>query len=107
MPREGKAPNRRSQAYLVLLCTGGVPLPTSASLRRLVRGNAHAGFWSRDGQSALSIDCNWSLLRSWLRPPRGIAQEKLPLYLGFFECVHTVRKRGKALLGAFIGLLVT
>src|SRR5262245_55395832 len=24
----------------------------------------------------------WSLLRSWLRPHRGISQEKLPLYLG-------------------------
>jgi transposase len=23
------------------------------------------------------------LLRSWLRPHRGISQEKLPLYLGF------------------------
>ena len=26
----------------------------------------------------------WSLLRSWLRPHRGISQEKLPLYLSFF-----------------------
>ena len=49
----------------------------------------------------------WSLLRSWLRPHRGISQEKLPLYLGFFEFVHNVRKRGKALLGALIELLVT
>lgn len=48
----------------------------------------------------------WSLLRSWLRPHRGISQEKLPIYLGFFEFVHNVRKRGKALLGALIGLLV-
>jgi transposase-like protein len=32
----------------------------------------------------------WSLLRSWLRPHRGISQEKLPLYLGFFEFVHNV-----------------
>ena len=60
MPRQGKAPNRRSQAHLVLLCTGGVPLPTGASLRSLVRGNTHAGFWSRGRQSDLSIDCNWS-----------------------------------------------
>jgi len=30
----------------------------------------------------------------------------LPLYLGFFEFVHNVRKRGKALLGALISLLV-
>ena len=58
MPRQGKTPNRRSQAHLVLLCTGGVPWPTGASLRSLVRGNAHAGFWSRGGQSDLSIDCH-------------------------------------------------
>ena len=32
---------------------------------------------------------------------------KLPLYLGFFEFVHNVRQRGKALLGALIELLVT
>jgi len=107
MPRQGEAPNRRSQAPLVLLCTGGVPLPTGTSLRSLVHGNAHAGFWSRGGQSDLSIDCNWSLLRSWLRPHRGISQEQLPLYLGFFEFVHNVRKRGKALLPALIELLVT
>jgi len=36
----------------------------------------------------------WSLLRSWLRPHRGISPEKLPLYLGFFEFVHNVRRRG-------------
>ena len=42
-----------------------------------------------------------------LRPHRGISQEKLPLYLGFFEFVHNVRKRGKALLPALIALLVT
>ena len=44
----------------------------------------------------------WSLLRSWLRPHRGMSQEKLPLSLGFFEFVHNVRKRGKALLGSLI-----
>jgi transposase len=46
----------------------------------------------------------WSLLRSWLRPPRGISQENLPLYLGFFECVHNIRRRGKALLQALLEL---
>ena len=55
---------------------------------------------------ANTIEGFWSLLRSWLRPHRGISQEKLPLYLGFFEFVHNVRKRGKALLGALISLLV-
>jgi len=49
----------------------------------------------------------WSLLRSWLRPHRGSSQEKLPLYLGLFECVHNIRNRGKALLHSLIELLVT
>src|SRR3954453_20153763 len=48
----------------------------------------------------------WSLLRSWLRPHRGISQEKPPIYLGFFQFVHNTRKRGKALLGALIAALV-
>ena len=53
-----------------------------------------------------TLEGSWSLLRSWLRPHRGISQERLPLYLGFFELVHNVRRRGKALLGSLIGLLV-
>lgn len=48
----------------------------------------------------------WSLLRSWLRPHRGISQEKLPLYLAFFEFVHNVRARGKALLPSLLNLLL-
>jgi len=48
----------------------------------------------------------WSLLRSWLRPHRGISQEKLPLYLGFFQFVHNVRIRGKGLLRPLLELLV-
>ena len=53
-----------------------------------------------------TIEGFWSLLRSWLRPHRGISQEKLPLYLNFFQFVHNARKRGKAILGALIGALV-
>jgi transposase len=53
-----------------------------------------------------TVEGFWSLLRSWLRPHRGISQERLPLDLGFFEFVHNVRKRGKALLGALVELLV-
>jgi transposase len=53
-----------------------------------------------------TIEGFWSLLRSWLRPHRGISQERLPLYLGFFEFVHNVRRRGKALLGALLELLL-
>ena len=57
-----------------------------------------------DGDGFCEVHVNtvegfWSLLRSWLRPHRGISQEKLPLYLGSFEFVHNVRKRGKAVLG--------
>jgi transposase-like protein len=54
-----------------------------------------------------TIEGFWSLLRSWLRPHRGISQEKLPLYLGFFQFVHNARRRGKALLGSLIEALVT
>ena len=54
-----------------------------------------------------TIEGFWSLLRSWLRPHRGISQELLPIYLGFFEFVHNVRKRGKALLGSLLALLLT
>ncbi len=76
--------------------------------------NHGRGEYARDEDSdgLCEVDVNtmegfWSLLRSWLRPHRGISQEKLPLYLGFFEFVDNVRKRGKALLGALIELLVT
>jgi len=48
----------------------------------------------------------WSLLRPWLRPHRGISQDKLPIYLSFFQFVHNARKRGKALIGELITALV-
>ena len=74
--------------------------------------NHGRGEFARDNDGFCEVHVNtieglWSLLRSWLRPHRGISQEKLPLYLGFFEFVHNVRKRGKALLPALIELLVT
>ena len=53
-----------------------------------------------------TIEGFWSLLRSWLRPHRGISQDKLPLYLSFFQFVHNARQRGKALLGALVEALV-
>ena len=53
-----------------------------------------------------TIEGFWSLLRSWLRPHRGISQDKLPLYLGFFQFVHNARRRGRALLGPLIAGLV-
>jgi transposase-like protein len=49
----------------------------------------------------------WSLLRSLLRPHRGISQEKLPLYLSFFEFVHNAKSRGKALMSALLDSLLS
>lgn len=73
-----------------------------------------AGEYARDedGDGFCEVHANtmegfWSLLRSWLRPHRGISQEKLPLYLGFFEFIHNVRKRGRALLGNLLEVLLT
>lgn len=40
----------------------------------------------------------WSVLRSWLRPHRGIAMKNLPTYIGFFEFIFNAKKRGKALI---------
>ena len=72
-----------------------------------------AGEYARDedGDGFCEVHVNtmegfWSLLRSWLRPHRGISQEKLPIYLGFFEFVHNVRKRGKALIGHLLSTLL-
>jgi transposase len=53
-----------------------------------------------------TIEGFWSLLRSWLRPHRGISPQKLPDYLGFFQFVHNARRRGKALLAALVAALV-
>ena len=64
-----------------------------------------------DGDGFFEVHVNtmegfWSLLRSWLRPHRGISQEHLPSYLGFFEFVHNAKKRGKALLSSLLELIV-
>ena len=75
--------------------------------------NHSAGEYARDedGDGFHEVHVNtiegfWSLLRSWLRPHRGISQEQLPVYLAFFEVIHNVRRRGKAVLGALLALLV-
>ena len=64
-----------------------------------------------DGDGFCEVHVNtmegfWSLLRSWLCPHRGISQDKLPLYLSFFQFVHNARRRGKALLDALVTALV-
>jgi transposase-like protein len=75
--------------------------------------NHSAGEYARDedGDGFFEIHINtlegfWSLLRSWLRPHRGVSQEKLPWYLGFFELIHNIRLRGKALLHSILATLV-
>ena len=64
-----------------------------------------AGEYARDedGDGFCEVHVNtqegiWSVLRSWLRPHRGISQEKMPIYLGFFEFIFNARRRGKAVL---------
>ena len=64
-----------------------------------------------DGDGFCEVHVNtserfWSLLRSWLRPHRGISQEKMPAYLGFFQLVHNARRRVEALLGTLVAALV-
>ena len=72
-----------------------------------------AGEYARDedGDGFHEVHVNtmegfWSLLRSWIRPHRGISQENLPIYLGFFEFTHNVRRRGQALLGSLLDALL-
>ena len=65
-----------------------------------------------DGDGFYEVHCNtqegiWSLLRSWLRPHRGVSQEKLPFYVGFFEWIHNLRKRGKKAVYETFCLLLT
>ena len=69
------------------------------------------GEYARDEDGFHEIHVNtmegfWSLLRSWLRPHRGVAQENLPLHLAFFQFAHNARKRGKALLTALVEAIV-
>lgn len=75
--------------------------------------NHSAGEYARDedGDGFCEVHSNtiegfWSHLRPWLRPHRGISQEKLPLYLSFFEFVYNVKKRGKRLLSSLLETLV-
>jgi transposase len=86
-------------------------LPQWGSIHRTVCHAAGEFARDEDGDGFCEVHVNtmegfWSLLRSWLRPHRGVSQEKLPLYLGFFEFVHNIRRRGKALLLSLIELLV-
>jgi transposase-like protein len=88
---------------------------TSQLREGIVVKKAHhgAGEFARDEDSdgfcevhVNTLEGFWSLLRSWLRPHRGVSQEKLPWYLGLFELVYNLRQRGKALLHSLVATLV-
>ena len=96
---------------------GGVACPHCESTAVTKRGmavNHGRGEYARDedGDGFHEVHVNtmegcWSLLRSWLRPHRGISQEKLPLDIALFEFAHNARKRGKALLESLIVTLLS
>lgn len=61
------------------------------------------GEFARDGDGFCEVHVNtiegiWSLLRSWLRPHRGISQDKLPTYLAFFEFGYNSKFAGMGYL---------
>ena len=71
-----------------------------------------AGEYARDedGDGFHEVHVNtmegfWSLLRSWLRPHRGISQDYLPLYLSFFEALHNIKRRGLSSMKGLLGIL--
>ena len=90
--------------YARLSAWGYPHKPVCHSIGEYARDDDGDGFWE---VHVKTIEGFWSLLRSWLRPHRGISQENLPLYLGFFEFVHNAKKRGKALLGSLLELLLS
>ena len=66
------------------------------------------------------MEGDWSLLRSWLRPYRGISPRFPPLSIGFFQAMRNIRQRGqrpsvlmravlgkKSLLSPLLALLLT
>lgn len=86
-------------------------LPDWGYTRKSVKHSHGEYARDEDGDGVCEVPVNtiegfWSLLRSWLRPHRGISQEQLPLYLSFFEFVHNARVRGKHLLPVLLGVLV-
>ncbi len=64
-----------------------------------------------DGDGCHEVHVNtmagrWSLLRAWLRPHRGVSPDKRPLSLACFEFVYNLKRRGKRLLSALLGVLL-
>ena len=73
------------------------------------KGGEYARDEDGDGHHEIHVNTMegcWSLLRSRLRPHRGISQERLPAYVGFFQFVHNARLRGNSLLRSLVEALV-
>jgi len=69
-----------------------------------------ASMRDEDGDGFCEVHVNtmegfWSLLRSWLRPHRGISR-KVTLVLRLFEFVHNTKK-GQSLAESLVGDLLT
>ena len=96
---------------LTIACPSGVLTTGRSATAGTVRHSRGEYARDEDSDGFHEVPVNtaegfWSLLRSWLRPHRGISQEKPPLYLGFFQFVHNIRLRGKGLLRPLLELLV-
>ncbi len=78
----------------------------TARVNMLVTKTATAFLPTRWKGHVNTMEGVWSLLRSWLRPHRGISQEKLPVHIAFFEFVHNARKHGAALFESLIRTLL-
>ena len=101
------------QKMATQLRSGVVERKPLVTLYRHQTGNHGRGEYARDDDHdgfcevhVNTIEGFWSRIRSWLRPHRGLSQECLPLYLGFFEFVYNARRRGAALLESLVGVLV-
>ena len=106
---QGTTPPGRWSTWMSMTSLTGCP--SGAHTHRTVCHAAGEFARDDDGDGSCEVHVNtmegfWSLLRSRLRPHRGVSQEKLPRYLGFFEFVHNARRRGRALLSALVAGLV-
>ena len=110
---EGKVPNpEMTNAIRAEPLSSGLFLLTSGVYGKVIRFRVPLTIPDDVVAEALDIleasidEGVWSLLRSWLRPHRGISQEHLPFYLACFEFIHNIRGRGKALLPSLLQLIL-
>lgn len=87
------------------------PLSSEGYMHKKVFHSAREYAREEDKDGFHEIHCNsvegiWSLLRSWLRPYRGVSQEKPPFYIGFFEWIYNLKKKGKRAVHEIFALLL-